>query len=96
MIIEGFPRTVAQVVSLQKMGIIPTRIVLLNVKKPSSQLKVKNNLISNATGLYGPELERVANNAIDEYYYHIKGIKEVVDNAKMIQEYDSNVSKEDV
>ena len=96
MIIEGFPRTIAQVVALQKMGIMPTRIVLLNVKKPSSQLKVKNNLISNATGLYGPELERVANNAIDEYYYHIKTIKEAAENAQIIQEYDSNISKEDV
>lgn len=95
-IVEGFPRTAAQVVALQKMGIAPTRIVLLTVKKPSSQLKVKNNLISNATGLYGPELERVANNAIEEYYYHIKSVKELVEEAKMIQEYDSNQNKDDV
>lgn len=74
-IVEGFPRTAVQFVALQKLGIIPTRVILLNIKKPSSQLKVKNNLISNATGLYGPELERVANNAIDEYYYHIDGVK---------------------
>ena len=95
-VIEGFPRTIAQVVAMQKMGIYPTRIALLNVKKPSSQLKVKNNLISNATGLYGPELERVANNAIEEYYHHIKGVKELMDEAKLIQEYDSNQSRDDV
>ena len=95
-IIEGFPRTAAQVVSLQKMGIIPTRIILLGVKRPSSQLRVKNNLISNATGLYGPELERVANSAIDEYYYHIKGVKELAENAQLIQEYDANLNKDDV
>jgi adenylate kinase len=95
-VIEGFPRTMAQTVAMQKMGIYPTRIALLNVKKPSSQLKVKNNLISNATGLYGPELERVANNAIEEYYHHIKGVKELMDEAKLIQEYDANQSRDDV
>jgi len=95
-IIEGFPRTASQVVALQKMGIYPTRVALLTVKKPSSQLKVKNNLISNATGLYGPELERVANNAIEEYYHHIKSVKELLDEAKLIQEYDANQSREDV
>lgn len=91
-VIEGFPRTMSQVVSMQKMGIYPTRVALLNVKKPSSQLKVKNNLISNATGLYGPELERVANNAIEEYYHHIKGVKELMSDAKLIQEYVSSNS----
>lgn len=95
-IIEGFPRTMSQVVALQKWGIYPTRVVLLNVKKPSSQLKVKNNLISNATGLYGPELERVANNAIEEYYHHIKGVKELMAEAQLIQEYDANQSRDDV
>jgi len=95
-IIEGFPRTAAQVVALQKIGIIPTRVILLNIKKPSSQLKVKNNLISNATGLYGPELERVANNAIDEYYYHIKGVKELFKEAQIVQEYNANQNKDDL
>jgi adenylate kinase len=95
-IVEGFPRTVEQVVSLQAMGIIPTRVILLNIKRPSSQLKVKNNLISNATGLYGPELERVANNAIEEYYYHIKGVKEEMNKAALVQEYDSNINKDEL
>lgn len=95
-IVEGFPRTAAQVVALQKMGLIPTRIILLNIKKPSSQLRVKNNLISNATGLYGPELERVANNAIDEYYYHIQGVKDLMESAQLIQEYDANQNKDDL
>jgi adenylate kinase family enzyme len=95
-IVEGFPRTAAQVVACQKMGIIPTRYILLNIKRPSSQLKVKNNLISNATGLYGPELERVANSAIDEYYYHIKGLKELMPDAQLIQEYDANQNKDDL
>jgi adenylate kinase len=95
-IVEGFPRTAAQVVSLQKMGIIPTRVVLLNIKKPSSQLKVKNNLISNATGLYGPELERVANNAIDEYYYHIANVQDLLKEAQLIQNYDANINKDEL
>lgn len=32
-------------------------------------------MIANNTTLYGPELEEVANNALDEYELHIKGVK---------------------
>jgi hypothetical protein len=45
------------------------------VKRSTSQTKVKNNLIQNNTSLYGPELEEVANQAVDEYDLHIKGVK---------------------
>lgn len=37
--------------------------------------RVKNNLIQSNTTLYGPELEEVANQAIDEYDLHINGVK---------------------
>lgn len=59
-IIEGFPRTKVQALSLQKIGIIPDKFILLNVKKSTSITKVKNNLIAKNTTLYGPELEDVA------------------------------------
>jgi adenylate kinase family enzyme len=74
-IIEGFPRTKVQALSLQKIGVIPDKFIVLDVKKSTSVTRVKNNLIQSNTVLYGPELEDVANQAIDEYELHIKGVK---------------------
>lgn len=55
---------------------IPDKFILLDVKKSASITKIKNNLIQNNTVLYGPELEETANQAIEEYELHIKGVKE--------------------
>lgn len=74
-IIEGFPRTKVQALSLQKIGVIPDKFILLDVKKSTSITKVKNNLIAANSTLYGPELDEVANMAIDEYDLHIRGVK---------------------
>lgn len=60
---------------MQKIGVIPDKFILLDVKKSTSVTKVKNNLIQNNTSLYGPELEDVANQAIEEYELNIKGVK---------------------
>lgn len=74
-IIEGFPRTKVQALSLQKIGVIPDKFILLDVKRSTSVTKVKNNLIANNSTLYGPELEEAANSAIDEYELHVRGVK---------------------
>ena len=47
----------------------------MEVKRSTSITKVKNTLIENNSTLYGPELEEVATQAIDEYELHIKGVK---------------------
>ena len=47
----------------------------MDVKKSTSVTRVKNNLIQSNTLLYGPELEEVANQAVEEYELHIKGVK---------------------
>jgi hypothetical protein len=47
----------------------------LEVKKSTAVTRVKNNLIQSNTLLYGPELEEVANQAVEEYDLHIKGVK---------------------
>jgi adenylate kinase family enzyme len=74
-IIEGFPRTKVQALSLQKIGVIPDKFILLEVKRSTSITKVKNNLIAANTTLYGPELDEVAGQAIDEYDLNVKGVK---------------------
>ena len=63
-IVEGFPRTVQQVVFLQKLGIAPDYIFSLETKDSLIANKIKNNLINNNTTLYGPELDWTANNAV--------------------------------
>jgi adenylate kinase family enzyme len=74
-IIEGFPRTKVQALALQKIGVIPDKFILLEIKKSTSLTKVKNNLIAANTTLYGPELDEVANQALDEYDLHIRGVR---------------------
>jgi adenylate kinase len=74
-IIEGFPRTKVQALSLQKIGVIPDKFILLEIKRSTSITKVKNNLIAANTTLYGPELDEVANQALEEYDLHVKGVK---------------------
>lgn len=54
---------------------IPDKFILLDVKRSTSITKVKNNLIASNTSLYGPELEEVANSALDEYDLHVNGVK---------------------
>jgi hypothetical protein len=46
--------------SLQKIGIIPDKFVMLKVKQSASLARIKNNLISINQSLYGPELEDLA------------------------------------
>lgn len=74
-IIEGFPRTKVQALSLQKIGIIPDKFILLDVKRSTSVTKVKNNLLQAGTSHYGPALDDIAAQAVDEYELHIKGVK---------------------
>lgn len=74
-IIEGFPRTKVQALALQKIGVIPDKFILLDVKESTSIARVKNTLIENNSALYGPELDEVANQAVEEYYLNIKGVK---------------------
>ena len=59
-VIQGFPRTKVQALSLQKIGIIPDKFVCLKVKNSASLARIKNNLIGINQSLYGPELEDLA------------------------------------
>lgn len=60
---------------MQKIGVIPDKFILLEVKRSTSITKVKNNLIAANTTLYGPELDDVASQAVDEYDLNVKGVK---------------------
>jgi adenylate kinase len=45
-IVQGFPRTKVQALSLQKMGIIPDQLILLNIKPSTCVARIKTHLIS--------------------------------------------------
>ena len=48
-IIEGFPRTEAQAIALQKMGVIPDKFILLNQGDQDTFEAVMRNLSSEET-----------------------------------------------
>ena len=59
-IIHGFPRTKVQALALQKIGVIPDKIIALKQKESAVLARLKNNLIGINQSLYGPELEDLA------------------------------------
>jgi SpoVK/Ycf46/Vps4 family AAA+-type ATPase len=73
--------------SLQKIGIIPDKFVLLKVKNSASLARIKNNLIGINQSLYGPELEDLAHQSLQEYELNMKGVKEAFD--QFIFEHDA-------
>ena len=56
-ILQGFPRTKVQALSLQKMGVKPDKFIYLKIKPAAVIAKMKNNLITINQSLYGTELE---------------------------------------
>lgn len=77
--LQGFPRTKVQALSLQKMGIIPDRMILLKIKPAASLGRIKNNLIQITPQLYGNELEELAAACLQEYELNLKGVRECFD-----------------
>ena len=58
------------------MGIIPDKFILLKVKPSASLARIKNNLIGINQSLYGPELEDLASQCLQEYELNMKGVAE--------------------
>jgi adenylate kinase len=75
-IIQGFPRTKVQALALQKMGVLPDKFIHINVKGAASLARIKNNLIAINQSLYGPELEELAPQCLQEYTLNMRGVRE--------------------
>ena len=86
-IIEGFPRTKVQALSLQKIGVLPDKFILLNTDAESALGKIKNSLVQSGTGFFGQELDNIVNQALQEYNLHIRGVKDAF--SGFIYEYDT-------
>lgn len=75
-VIEGFPKTKVQALSLQKMGVIPDRILDLAVESEVSMNRVLEQL-SETGGDQSKDLGTQASERMTEFGLHYKGIREV-------------------
>lgn len=87
-ILQGFPRTKYQAVSLQRMGIIPDRLILLKQSDEFNRYQVKENLIALNSSLSDQEVEELTNKKLLEFSMHVPKVKDVFNNA--VFELDSN------
>jgi adenylate kinase len=73
-ILEGFPRTQAQALALQRLGVVPDKLIHMRVAPGTTAARVKANLMAANSPLYGPELDEVALQAVEEYQLHQRGV----------------------
>ena len=66
-IIEGFPRTEAQAIALQKMGVIPDKFINLKIRKHTSLARIKQNLVAASQDIHGDMADEVAERIYEEY-----------------------------
>jgi len=75
-VIEGFPKNKVQSLQLQKLGIIPDKFILLNVDDEVALDHIKISLKKYGSTAEGEELEKAAQESLDEYKMNIKGVRE--------------------
>lgn len=78
-VLEGFPRTEVQAISLLKMGIIPDKFILLEQEDAFSMDRIKVNLASDDCHKKHSENEsmRIASAAIRENNINMAAVKKV-------------------
>lgn len=82
-IIEGFPRTEAQAIALQKMGIIPDKFILLKQDEKITYERLIENLSGgeSKTGVAEVTDEKLKNklakNSLLEYNLNVEGVKKI-------------------
>ena len=82
-IIEGFPRTEAQAIALQKMGIIPDKFIMLTQSEEATYAKLVSNMSSDENKpnmlIVHDEQRRaqLARNALLEYKLNIEGVQKI-------------------
>ncbi|KRX07413.1 P-loop containing nucleoside triphosphate hydrolase [Pseudocohnilembus persalinus] len=83
-ILEGFPKTRVQGLTLQKMGIIPDSFIIYNVNEDQIQKdvlrKIENNEDGNYDNIPQAQQKQSAENYALEYNLNIKQVKEIYHN----------------
>jgi adenylate kinase len=82
-VIEGYPRTRAQAIGLQKMGFMPDKFFILHINEAAISKRIRHSLTQNGNNsetavkhLSEKEIETAISNAILEYNMNIKDVKE--------------------
>ena len=75
-IVQGFPRTKVQALSLQPMGIIPDKFINLNIREHTSLARIKQNMVTVNQDVYGDQAEDLAKRVYQEQMINLDGVKE--------------------
>ena len=75
-IIQGFPRTRVQALSLQRMGVIPDKFINLEIRKHNALARIKQNLVSTNQDVYGDEADNVAEQMYQEFEINQRAVLE--------------------
>lgn len=77
-IMQGFPRTRVQALSLQSMKIIPDRIINLEISRPVSTAHIKQKLTEqSAETYYGDIANEAAERIYNEFAINMRSIEDV-------------------
>ena len=76
-IIEGYPRTREQALSLTKMDFIPDRMILLEVADKLTEERVIENLKKEDAHKVTKDPAEIAKAVVQEYKTHIDGVKDI-------------------
>ena len=71
-VVEGFPKNKVQALSLQKIGIIPDKFILLSVDEETQRAKIRETLSRDGQFVD----EQTVDRAVLEYQMNIKGLRE--------------------
>ena len=68
-VIEGFPRTKVQALALEEIGVIPDKIINLEVPQSKTREAVQKKVIANNPELQSEpaRLEKIVNSCMQEY-----------------------------
>jgi hypothetical protein len=65
-----------QALSLQQLGIVPDKVIVLKIRQGAFKEQVKKNLKAAHTPLFGPALDAEVKKCVNEYKYSMKGVYE--------------------
>jgi len=59
-VLQGFPRTKVQALSIKQMRIVPDKLIHLNIRNSSSIQKIRQNIVSVNQKIFGKDLQDLA------------------------------------
>lgn len=72
--VQGFPRTKVQALSLQKMAIIPDKFVNLNVTKSVAMASLHKRIEAVDPQIFGERKDSIANKMYEDQSMHMNAV----------------------